>query len=124
MKDSDIIEATKPLSDWITGTQVYQKYLMEKDKLNHFPELKEKVNEYRRKNYELQNFVSADALFDKMDAFEAEFASYLENPIINDYLEAELALCRMMQKIYTELTKVLDFDIDVERYMNGGSHEW
>ena len=40
----------------------------------------------------------ANEIMDTRDAFEREYEKFRENPIVDEFLRAELALCRMMQK--------------------------
>ena len=70
----------------------------------------DKVNEYRRKNFELQNTADSDALFDRMEAFEKEYEKFRENPLVDDFLRAELAFCRMMQDINIRITEAMHFE--------------
>ena len=86
-----------------------KEYYYQLERLKRNPELYEKVNEFRKRNYEIQNTSQVDELFDKMDAFEKEYEKFRENPVVDDFLRAELAFCRLMQEIYTYITGELDF---------------
>ena len=35
---------------------------------------------------------------------------FRENPVVDDFLRAELAFCRMMQEMYVLLTAEIDFE--------------
>ena len=43
---------------------------------------------------------------------ERDLAKFRENPIVDEFLTAELALCRMVQNINWKLIGALDFDVD------------
>ena len=58
----------------------------------------------------MQSTTQVDELFDKMDAFEREYEKFRENPIVDDFLKAELAFCRLMQELETFVTQELDFE--------------
>ena len=45
-----------------------------------------------------------------MDAFEKEYEKFRENPIVDDFLRAELAFCRLIQEINVMITEELDFE--------------
>ena len=45
-----------------------------------------------------------------VEQISKESAQLRSNPQVNAYLDAELALCRMMQKISMELTDGIDLD--------------
>ena len=48
-------------------------------------------------------------LGEEVDAFEKEYEKFRENPIVDDFLRAELAFCRLMQEVNTYITGELDF---------------
>ncbi|MGN0376799.1 MAG: YlbF family regulator [Suilimivivens sp.] len=94
----------------IKETKVYRKYCEQLERLKEYPEQYKKVNEFRKKNYEIQNTTQKDELFDKMDAFEQEYEKFREDPVVDDFLRAELAFCRMMQEINLMITEAVDFE--------------
>lgn len=110
MSDSDIMIAAKEFAETIQKSDTYQKYYFQREKIKRQPDLYDKVNEYRRKNYELQNTADSEDLFDRMEAFEKEYEKFRENPLVDDFLRAELAFCRMMQDINELLTTEIDFE--------------
>lgn len=108
--DKKIEEEIEKFVQSIKETETYHRYSTQLAKIKCEPELFNKVNEYRWKNYELQNTSQVDQLFDRMDAFEKEYAQFRENPLVDDFLAAELAFCRMMQDINVFITEKLDFE--------------
>ena len=71
--------------------------------------LLEQINEFRRKNFELQSVEPSENMLDKIDAFNKEYESFRESPLVSDFLQAELDLCRLMQRIQMQLTEAIDF---------------
>lgn len=110
MEDSMVAEATKRFMEEIRKSDIYRDYDFQKNRIKQHPELFAKVQEYRRKNYELQTGAQGDELFDKMEAFEKEHEKLRENPLVDGFLRAEVALCRMVQEIYVQITASLDFE--------------
>lgn len=110
MSDSEIMEAAKKFAAIIRETDTYKEYLFQREKLKTQPELYDKANEYREKNFEIQNKWDGDELLDRMEAFEQEYAEILENPLVEDFLQAEVAFCRMMQDVNMLLTAEIDFE--------------
>lgn len=110
MSDSEIIEATRKLAEIIRQSDTYQEYLNQREKIKTQPELYDRVNEYRQKNFDLQNESDSEDLFDRMEAFEREYADLRENPLAEGFLKAELAFCRMMQDVNVLLTAQIDFE--------------
>lgn len=110
MSDNDILKAAKDFGEIIKATDIYKEYYFQKEKIKQQPELFEKVNEFRQRNFDLQNESDSDELFERTEAFAKEYEKFRENPMVEDFLQAELALCRMMQKIYVYLTTEIDFE--------------
>lgn len=110
MSDSQIQEAAKKFAALIQESDTYKEYFFQREKLRKQPDLYEKVNEYRQKNFDIQNESDGEDLFDKMEAFEKEYAKFRENPLVEDFLRAELAFCRLMQEINVMLTAEIDFE--------------
>ena len=50
------------------------------------------------------------AAFDKLDQFTRENEAFRENPLVSDFLAAELAFCRMMQEIGLYVTDQMHFE--------------
>ncbi len=110
MSNAQIEEATKKFAAYIQESDTYKEYYHQREKLKRQPELYEKVNEYRQRNFDLQNETDSEDLFDRMEAFEKEYAKFRENPLVEDFLRAELAFCRLMQEINVLLTAEIDFE--------------
>ena len=110
MTKNEVMEAAKRLAGIIRETDVYQTYLHYREELKKQPELYAQVNEYRQKNFDLQNETNSEELFDKLEVFEWEDRSLRENPAVDDFLRAELAFCRMMQEMNVLLTSEIDFE--------------
>ena len=72
------------------------------------PGLMEQVNEFRKKNFLLQN--SETATFESIESFQLEYAEFRENPLVEDFLTAELAFCRMMQYNNSLILEALHFE--------------
>ena len=111
MSDIQIEEATKKFAAYIQESDTYKEYLYQREKIKKQPELYDKVNEFRQKNFDLQNESDSEDLFDRMEEFEQEYAKFRQNPMVEDFLRAELAFCRMMQDINVLLTAEIDFEL-------------
>ena len=111
MSDIQIEEATKKFAAYIQESDIYKEYLYQREKIKKQPELYDKVNEYRQKSFDLQIKSDSEDLMDIMEAFEQEYAKFRENPMVEDFLRAEIAFCRMMQGINVLLTAQIDFEV-------------
>lgn len=108
--ENNLENATLKYVKAIKETEVYRKYYEQLERLKGYPEKYQKVNEFREKNFEIQNTTQKDELFDKMDEFEQEYEKFREDPMVDDFLRAELAFCRMMQEVTDYIMEVLEFE--------------
>ncbi len=111
MSDKEIIEAARAFADQIMTSDTYRQYYYQREKIKKQPELYEKVNEFRQRNFDLQNETDSDDMLDRMEAFEREYEKFRENSLVDDFLRAELAFCRMMQEVYVLLADEVDFEV-------------
>ncbi len=111
MSDSEMKEAIKQFADKIMESDTYKEYLYQRERIKKQPELYDKVNEFRQRNFELQNETDEEELFDRMELFEKEYEKFRENPLVDDFLRAELAFCRLMQEVDLLLAEAIDFEL-------------
>ncbi len=111
MSEKEIIEAARDFADKIMTSDIYKNYFYQREKIKKQPELYEKVNEFRQRNFDLQNETDSEELLDRMEAFEREYEKFREDPLVDDFLQAELAFCRMMQEVYMILADEVDFEV-------------
>ncbi len=105
---SNIDYAVEELISSVLSSETYREYSEVLAKVKQEPDLKRQIDEFRRRNYELQNEVDYD--FNKIEQFEKENESFREIPLVSDFLAAELAFCRMMQEINLRVTGALHFE--------------
>lgn len=105
---SRLDSATTALINAVLATEEYQAYIEELNKVKEFPELKEQIDDFRRRNFQLQS--SADNDFNKLEQFEKEYAAFRENILVQDFLAAELDLCRLIQDLNMRITSALNFE--------------
>ncbi len=79
----------------------YREYQRVRELVHQDPEKEKAVHEFRRRNFE-------------MDRLEKEFAPLRAEPYVNEYLSAELAVCRMVQNINYRLMEEIEFDLGFE----------
>jgi len=105
---NEVEAAQDGLIQAILNSDVYQEYRRQLDRVKQYPDLKAQIDEFRRKNFELQQ--QPDYAFDKLEQFEREYRTFRENPLVSDFLAAELAICRMMQALGERMLDALDFE--------------
>ena len=111
MSDKEIIEAARAFADQIMTSDTYRQYYYQREKIKKQSELYDKVNEFRQRNFDLQNQTDGEDMLDRVEAFEQEYEKFRENPLVDDFLRAELAFCRMMQEVYVLLADEVDFEV-------------
>ena len=111
MEENTLEESISRLLASIKESAEYIEFEKQKEILSQDPDLKKRVDAFRAKNYRIQSQCSSDQLFEVVEQMGKESAALRRLPLVNAYLDAELALCRMIQRIYMELTDGIDFDI-------------
>lgn len=104
-----LIKITDEYTEKLKGTDIYKNYYEQVKKISNYPELMEQINNFRKENFYIQNAFSNEELFDKTEEFNLKYEKFRENPLVSDFLAAELALCRMMQFIDQHIIEGLDF---------------
>ncbi|MDD7220116.1 MAG: YlbF family regulator [Clostridia bacterium] len=111
MEENAIDENINSLLDAIRESSIYKEYRKHEESLGRNPELKKRVDRFRGENYRIQNECEKDELFDIVEKMEKESQTLRGCPEVNEYLDAELALCRMLQKICEKLMNGIDISI-------------
>jgi len=97
------------LAKSIRETDIYRTYRDQIEKIDKVPGLMERINDFRQKNLALQSTTPSEDMLDKVEAFRKEYEHFREEPLVEDFLQAELEVCRMMQDIQVKLTEAIDF---------------
>ena len=111
MKPNTIDENISSLLEAFKESPEYVEFQKQNEILQQKPELKKRVDAFRGDNYRVQNECGSDNLFDVVEQMGKESAELRRHPEVNAYLDAELALCKMMQKICVKLAEGIDMDI-------------
>lgn len=103
---------TKALIRVIQDSREYRAFCRAKNKVSGMPELKKQIDAYRTQVYRLQYEGDVETLYDRVQEFNTEHAQFRRDPLVNEYLNSELAVCRMLQKVAAGLADALDLDLD------------
>lgn len=93
----------------ILSSNEYRAYDEQRNKVKMYPELKAQIDEFRERNFLIQTSDDANSM-EKLEAFENEYSDFRENPLVNDFLAAELDFCRMMQEVNLRITEGVHFE--------------
>ena len=103
---------TSELSAAILDSEEYKEFLYYLDEIKKQPELYDRVCDYRRRNFELQNMDINDNMFDEVMHFQMENAGIRKDGLVNNFLRAELSVCRMLQDITRSISESVELDTD------------
>lgn len=107
---SDVSKETEQLLLAMKQTSVYKNFEIQKIRMKEFPELKKQVDDFRMRNFELQSEDNNIDFFEAFSVFEKENADLRENPIVADFLSAELAICRMVQEVSARIINSVEIE--------------
>lgn len=110
MKDMfAVLDKTTELIEDIKQSEVYAEYKAALYELQKHPELQEKADAFRTEQFQdilkCENLIGFASASDMEQRFE-EISTY---PEIVRFLEAELALCRLLQRIQNRIVEAIDF---------------
>lgn len=106
--DNKVQNSLQELVVNIRESEIYKEYHKQLAMVKERPGLKEKIDEFRTRNLALQT--GEHTTFEQIDCLEREFSEFREDPLVDSFLAAELALCRMMQKLNRVLVEAIDFE--------------
>ncbi len=96
----------------IHDSDAYKDYKTVRNRLSQDPDLKNQVNQYRKECYHLQNSGDVESLYERMQQFDQKYDELLKNPLVEEYLKCELAICRMLQQIASKVVESVELDLD------------
>ena len=98
------------LIEAVLKSEEYQRYKNIKEKIKQQPEKERAIQNFRKRNFLLQKSKDNMDLFEEIDRLEQEFSLFRQEPLVEEYLTAELSVCRMVQKINLKLMEQIDFE--------------
>lgn len=101
--------AVEQLIAEILTSDEYRAYDEQRNKVKKYPELKAQIDEFRERNFLIQTSDDENSM-EKLEAFEEEYSDFRENPLVSDFLAAELDFCRMMQRVNLRITEGVHFE--------------
>lgn len=93
----------------ICATPEYRQYEETLKQLKKDEPLFKRVTEYRERNFALQQSDSED-LMDMLDALTNEYEDVINIELASEFLEAEVALCRLVQNFQRDVIAGLNFE--------------
>jgi len=105
---------TSDLVNKIKTTSEYIDYLNYKSILERNEELYRRVQEFRRRSFEIQvsHHYGMYNAYENLVNLKNENDELLTEPTVKMFLDSELKLSRMIQSVYDTLADEIDFDIE------------
>ena len=107
-------ESLNHLIEAVRNSKEFQDYQIVKAKVEEYPEKKRSLDKYRTRMYKIQNNHGETDLYHHIDEIERESERFRQDALIDEFLTAELALCRMVQRINWTLIVELHFDMEID----------
>ena len=109
---SEIDRLKFELAEAVKNSEEYANYRKCKYLLAQNPDLECNVDKMRQQNFEFQNSEDFDNPFDTINDINRRFECVSTQDVANDFLKAELCLCRMVQDICKTIIEDIDFNLD------------
>lgn len=98
------------LNQMIRNSDEYIRYQAAMQKVMEETELYAKMNEFRKRNYELQNKDDGNNHYEELYALAIEYEQVLRVPVVNEFLIAEQILSRKLSEVYEVIAEGLELD--------------
>lgn len=106
---NELIVESRQLNRMIKNSKEYSKYIYARNALKMHDELFAKVQEYKKRTFEIQNYGSENP-YDEVIQLGRDYDELLHNSLVNEYIRAENRLCKLMREMFGEITADLTFD--------------
>lgn len=105
---SEVKQCTLNLLEAIKNSAEYKRYQKIHREIKDYPDKMRILQEFRERNYFLQNNAENIDLFKEIDKLEQKYSSFRNDPLIEEYLEAENVFFKMLREINWALIENLD----------------
>jgi len=95
---TEIMEKAEALQNAIRESTEYTEYINMQGALQKEPDLYERLNEYRRRSFEIQLSDDVDA-HTKLEKLHGEFSDFLADGKVSRFIRAEQAFCKLMRQV-------------------------
>ncbi|MBQ8983940.1 MAG: YlbF family regulator [Lachnospiraceae bacterium] len=111
-KMHQVLSAAESLKKEILQSEEYRRYEEAVKRLKEIPELYDRYNEFRRRNYDLQFSEGDGNLYDEIVNLTREYDSVLQDAAVNEFRLAERKLGKLMRSVYRTISDDLELDDD------------
>ena len=111
-EQTPVDESVQQLLVSIRASEPYRHFEKAKEQIEGHEEEKRMIDSFRRDAFLFSNSVDPLNNVDEMNRLQLRRQEIRKNPLIADYLAAELELCRMLQDICNAVIGITDLQID------------
>lgn len=117
---AEVNAGVEVLLEAIKNSEICQRYEQAKARISERPELYASVNEFRRKAYMLQQERDIMTYRGETGNLYQKRLDFRDEELANEFLEAELEICRLLQRISLDIIGSVDLDLtSFEDAING-----
>lgn len=109
IKDLKIKSSLEQLIQSIKDSDIYRNYKAASEAVCRVEGLQERIDEYRRDNFLIQQNNEGEELLGKLEQFELDTAAFRAEPLVDKYLCAERDFVKLKQDIDNEMLTRLEF---------------
>ncbi len=108
----DLIEKkTEELIQAIKDSEYYHTYTESLKKVMVQPDVKKRLDDFRIQTFRMYAEVDASELFEETDRIEKMHQGLRNIPEVNEFLEAEIKLCRILKLVENRINEEIDIQI-------------
>ena len=107
----EINQAIAQLQLAISHSDMYHEYHRQEELLRQNPELQARVDQFRYDNFRIQNEAQGGDLIQVASEIYRQSRELRKDPQVNAYLDAKLAVCKLVQRISHRLCEGIDFSV-------------
>lgn len=107
---NQIETCTRDLIQAILDSEEYRHFSEIRDRVSQTGELREKINAFRLHVFETQNSPEPLDMYEEQIRLCKEYDEFRKNPLVDEFLKAELRVCRIVQEITMTLAEQINLD--------------
>ncbi len=108
----NVKRCTRELTEAIRSCSAYRRFEDAKKKVKEHPGLQERLDQFRKENYQLQNSKDGVEWYKEIAEFQQKNEEFHREPLVREYLDSELELCRALQHIAQAVMGMVQLEIE------------
>lgn len=105
-------DCTQALIKAILESEEYVHFSELRDQVKEKPELRQQINEFRLHVFEVQNSQEPLDMYAEQQRLCRDYEEFRKDPLVNEFLLAELRICRTLQRVTEDIADAMDLDTD------------